>query len=187
MKTVYGVGIYDGIGESSSPQYIRWMSMIQRCYDPGALYRDSSYKGVEVCQEWKVFSKFKDWMDTQVWEDRCLDKDIAGKNLYSPETCFFISERLNKFLTGGRSKIGGLVGANFEPDRNKWKASLSVPGCRSKTLGRYNTELEAHRAYLGEKGRILLLWANEEGDPALAAALADCAGRMIKSARGEKM
>jgi hypothetical protein len=180
MKTVYGVGIYDGNGESHSPQYTRWMSMIQRCYDPGALFRDPSYKGVEVCEDWKTFRNFRNWMNAQDWVGKCLDKDLSGGKLYSPETCFFIPEDLNKFLTGGRSKIGGLVGTNFEKDRGKWKASLSIPGQRSKTLGRYNTELEAHKAYLKAKGNILLDWAVDVEDNPLRVAMVTCGNKMIK-------
>lgn len=163
MKKVYTQGVYDGEGESSSPQYIRWVSMLQRCYDKGSLLRDPSYAGVGVCEDWKIFSNFRDWMNSKDWDGLCLDKDLLSGKLYSPETCLFISPELNKFWTGSRSKTGGLVGTNYEKDRNKYKASIKDPRIgRSVTIGRFNTEIEAHQAYLEVKLSILPFFMERE-------------------------
>jgi hypothetical protein len=38
---------------------------------------------------------------------------------------------------------GKLVGTSYESDRNKWRATY-----KNKTIGRYNTEIEAHIAFI---------------------------------------
>jgi hypothetical protein len=42
-----------------------------------------------------------------------------------------------------------LVGASFEKDRNKFRSRIVIGG-KIKHIGRYNTEREAHNAYMNE-------------------------------------
>lgn len=150
MSLVYGVGVNDVPGMSRTEEYMRWASMLQRCYDPRSLARDPSYLHTQVCEEWLLFSNFLAWTKGQNWHRKVLDKDLSGENLYSPETCYLISPELNRYWTGARK--AGLAGTNYEPDRGKWKASLKLPGPgRAKTLGRFKTEEEAHQVYMEEK------------------------------------
>lgn len=166
---VYGVGVNDHLdkvrakGERLCPYYTRWMSMLQRCYDQGALQRDPSYEGTAVCDEWLIFSNFKSWMQQQVWSGKHLDKDLSGKRLYSPGTCLFISPELNRYWSGARTK--GLVGASYEPARGKWKSSIKLPSGGSKTLGRYPTEQEAHDVYMKAKVDNLIYFIETESPP----------------------
>lgn len=148
---VYGVGTNDLPGMSGSFEYMRWASMLQRVYDPGSLCRDPSYLNTWVCKEWHTFSNFLTWMVEKDWHGKVLDKDLSNQDLYSPTTCYFISPELNRYWTGSRTS--GLAGTNFEADRGKWKASIKMPGKegRNKTLGRFNTEEEAHEVYMKEK------------------------------------
>ncbi|MGL5281383.1 putative restriction endonuclease [Pectobacterium phage vB_PcaM_P7_Pc] len=139
---VYGKGIYDGgynvrpKGQKMCPYYMKWMSMLQRCYDEGALSRDPSYRDVTVCDEWRTFSNFKAWMETKDWEGKCLDKDLKGGDEYSPDTCLFISEDLNRYWTMKRK------GVSWEEDRQKWRVKIG-----RQHIGRYTTEQEAREAY----------------------------------------
>ncbi len=149
MKKVYGMGLNDCPSMSHTLEYTRWASMIQRCYDLESLKRDPSYIETYVCDEWLTFSNFLRWIEGKDWEGKCLDKDLSGENYYSPETCMWVSQELNKYWTGARGK--GLVGANYEADRNKWKSSIKLPGGAKKTLGRFKTEIEAHEKYMSEK------------------------------------
>lgn len=162
MKKVYGMGFNDCPNKSNTPQYIRWASMIQRCYDLEALKRDPSYMDTYVCLGWLRFSTFSAWMDTCAWKGKCLDKDLSGENYYSPETCLWVSPELNKYWTGARGS--GLAGANYEADRGKWKASLKMPGPggKKRTLGRYTTEQEAHEVYMKEKIKNLSYFLTSE-------------------------
>jgi hypothetical protein len=48
-----------------------------------------------------------------------------------------------------KNKTSKYTGVSFVKDRNKWVSQIYVNG-KSKHLGRYNTELEAHEAYKNE-------------------------------------
>lgn len=47
-----------------------------------------------------------------------------------------------------KHRAGKLIGASFDKGRDKWKAKITLNGKRYH-LGRYDTELEAHQAYMG--------------------------------------
>lgn len=47
-----------------------------------------------------------------------------------------------------RNQIG--LGYTFDKSRNKWKSQIRISG-KTKTIGRYDTEQEAHQAYLNAK------------------------------------
>ena len=89
-KLVCGVGINDANykiytsmdinGRRSvyiCPYYVKWKSMIERCYSP-QFQRDidSVYYGCTVSEEWKKFSNFKAWMEKQNWVGRNLEKNM---------------------------------------------------------------------------------------------------------------
>ncbi len=46
------------------------------------------------------------------------------------------------------SGIAKLKGVTWDKSTNNWKASISIGGGKSKHLGRYKTEIDAHNAYL---------------------------------------
>ena len=128
-KLVSGVGINDVDYEVQKPQvflgrlykkcpfYDKWQAMLWRCYSKKSLYKHPSYKDCLVCSEWLKLSNFKSWMETQDWEGRHLDKDllVPGNKLYSPDTCCFISIRLNSFITEPNVGNNGLpAGVTFD-------------------------------------------------------------------------
>jgi len=81
-------------GFSKTPQYKRWVSMLQRCYTPHV--NQTTYDDCYVCDEWAYLSNFSAWMGEQDWEGKQLDKDLLGDTYkYSPENCCFISRELN--------------------------------------------------------------------------------------------
>ncbi|UZZ63964.1 hypothetical protein A71_158 [Escherichia phage A7_1] len=153
---VYGKGINDAgynvrPDEKMCPFYMRWMSMLQRCYDQGALSRDPSYEGTTVCEEWLRFSNFKAWMQTKDWKGKCLDKDLKGGKVYSPETCLFISGDLNRYWTKRK-------GISWEEDRQKWRVKIN-----KKHIGRYRTKEEARAVYEACKLKGLASFIGKEG------------------------
>ena len=174
-KLVYGVGINDANyviniheelprinGKRNQkiiwwcPFYFRWKGMLQRCYSKSCLERRSSYKGCSVCEEWLTFSNFKAWMEQQDWEGKQLDKDLLvyQNKVYSPETCVFIDQRLNTFLTKSDKNRGDYpLGVSYytdpkmiNPSKHPYKATICN---RSKNvnLGYYLTPEEAHKAW----------------------------------------
>ena len=90
------------------PYYKRWHCMLERCYSEKYQEKYPTYKGCTVCDEWLTFSNFKKWMELQAWEGRTLDKDflIEGNKIYSPTTCVFLPQKLNKFINT-RAKVRG--------------------------------------------------------------------------------
>lgn len=82
------------------PYYVKWRSMLNRCYSARYHKNKPTYIGCYVCEEWLTFSNFKAWMETQDWERKELDKDLLmeGNKEYGPNFCVFISRELNLFL-----------------------------------------------------------------------------------------
>lgn len=172
MKTVYNFGINDSETPVHKrewrdgkyrvvwqcPIYVCWKSMIQRCYSEKYHKTHPTYKGVVVCEEWRLFSNFKKWASSQEYEGLCLDKDIlSGKSkVYSPETCCFIPNSLNMLLLV-KSKSRGLypLGVSFKKKFSDMNSDLSNPYYSyissgksvNKCLGCFSTVQEAHRAW----------------------------------------
>lgn len=149
-RPVYGVGINDADYKIMwqgrlCPFYKKWNNMLERCYSK----RYPTYASCGVCEEWLVFTNFKKWMSTQDWEGKDLDKDVlvVGNNIYSPDTCLFVSSHVNILLIdSGRTGDKYPVGVQLDKSRNKFKACCYIDGKR-KTVGRYNSPEEAGTAY----------------------------------------
>lgn len=71
-----------------------------------------------------------------------------------------ISPELNKFLSY-QKKQGKLAGCYYEKSREKYKANINIDG-KVKTLGRFETELDAHLCWLKAKSELLLQFFNTE-------------------------
>ena len=138
------------------PFYTRWVNMIERCFSNKLKTKHPTYKDVTCCEEWLTFSNFKSWMEQQDWKGKALDKDLLvyQNQVYSPETCVFIDQRLNMFLTK-RDKCRGdyPLGVSYytnpkmvNPLKHPYKAGINN---RDKTisLGYYLTPMSAHRAW----------------------------------------
>jgi hypothetical protein len=87
-------------GLSSHPLYSTYNSMISRCYDINDIsFKRYGGRGIMVCDEWRnEFTNFYNWAVKNGWQDGLqLDKDIKGngKNLYSPDTCRFVTRKIN--------------------------------------------------------------------------------------------
>ena len=82
---------------------------------------------------------------------KVLDKDIIGDgSIYSPETCCFVSERVNNFLVGSKIKKDLPLGVTWEDDRKKYKAEIAW-NRKSNRLGNFNNMWEAHLVYCKKK------------------------------------
>ncbi len=114
---IYGVGINDAdypvnvtTGEGKKrqiqwrcPYYQKWVNMLDRCY--GKTHRPS-YRDTEVCKDWHRFSNFLNWMQSQDWLGKELDKDLCVTgNLYSPDTCVFLDKKVNMLLLAAKPKF----------------------------------------------------------------------------------
>lgn len=148
--------------------------MLVRCYDK-TYHSCERYSDCYVIDEWLKLSNFEDWMICQKWEGRQLDKDILfpGNKLYSPETCVFIDDNLNKFLTDSEAARGELpLGVARYRNTGRYAAQCSNPfEGGSRYLGVFDTVEEAHRAWKLAKHRYALRFADLQDDTRVAEAL----------------
>lgn len=173
-KLVHGVGINDAdyvtqknetigyVGGKQKqkvvwrcPFYQVWTNMLMRCYSTSYQERQPTYIGCTVSTEWLTFSVFKEWAMSQDFEGNQLDKDLLfeGNKVYSPETCVFVSGIVNTFTTD-RGAVRGelLIGVYWDKEKEKFRAQCGNPLTKKKeTLGRFDSEQEAHNAWLKRK------------------------------------
>ena len=95
-------------------------------------------------------------METQDWEGKQLDKDLlVYKNkVYSPDTCVFISQKLNIFITKGRNNKDTPIGVSYRKNQRTrseelkpYTSAISSKEKRTPYHGSYTTALEAHRVW----------------------------------------
>jgi hypothetical protein len=110
--------------------YTAWKHMLERCYSKKYQERYPTYIGTRVCSEWLSATAFKKWMEQQDWRDKCLDKDIIvpGSKLYSPETCAFVLNETNLFVTVNDACRGDYpIGVCLCKPTGKYQASCNNP------------------------------------------------------------
>lgn len=173
-KLVHGVGINDADYQINvivdgkkftCPFYIKWRAMLERCYSPKCHIKHPTYIGCSVCQEWHYFMEFRKWMQTQNWENKQLDKDILIRDnqIYSPDTCIFIDQFTNSFLTDAGAIRGKYpLGVYLHKQTGKFLAKCF--GGNSRHIGLFDTPEEAHSAYLKKKSKVIFNVALRQQD-----------------------
>ena len=167
MKLVCGVGINDSdyvVNVISNgkhyycPIYLKWKSMISRCYNLKYKLTKPSYDGCTVTDEWLTFSNFSKWMLSQNWKGKHLDKDILfkGNKVYSSFNCCFVSQSINNLLCcpSPRGKKKLLTGV-FKDVKSNFRSMVSING-NNKSLGSFNTEIQAHIAWRKAKSQLII-------------------------------
>ena len=166
---VYKIG-YLGEGEYKCREngkltrvYNTWVNMLQRCYSEEYHKRQPTYKDCEILEKWYNFQNFAKWYDENYYEvdgeTMCLDKDILFKHnkIYSPETCIFVPETINKLFVKRQNNRGkSVIGTSFENGKYRARCNLLNPGTgksKNEYLGYYDTELEAFEIYKYHKER----------------------------------
>jgi len=156
-KSRYGFGVNDAnykVTNKSSgwvcPYYRKWRSMINRCYSKVYQSTKPTYIGDSVCGEWEYFTKFREWMKNQEWENLELDKDVIdfGNRVYSPEKCCFIPKSVNGFIrTNPRSSNSGFVGVHMLPN-GKFESHFKNPITKKiEHIGTYIDPEYAHEMW----------------------------------------
>ena len=155
--------------------YAVWKNMLTRCYSKKFLESNQNYIGTSVCSEWLSATAFKKWMEKQDWQGKSPDKDIIapGSKLYSPETCAFVLQATNKFLTARDASRGDYpTGVSLLKHTGKYRAQCENPFTGKKEyLGCFSTPEEAHEAWRKRKHELAQLVAATESDPRIVAAL----------------
>lgn len=142
---ICGIGVRDEVQDDSCPFQLRWKAMLNRCYSRNVHFKRPTYKSINVCEEWKLFSNFKKWMKSQNWQGLDLDKDIlSNSSVYSPYSCCFVPSKINNSLQL-KSKQNSLpYGVTMSGD--KFRARHFKNG-KDFSLGSFSTKIEAHKAW----------------------------------------
>lgn len=170
---VYGKGVNNVPGVSKTKEYKLWLNMLRRCYCEKTLEKYPTYKKALVSEEWLLLSNFLEWLNTQDYIGKQLDKDllIPGNILYSKETCVFITRELNVFLTASEG-IRGPFPIGVSKHGTKYQAKCSDPFLKKQVhLGYYTSQEEAHLAWKTYKHSLALKYAELETDPRTILAL----------------
>lgn len=135
----------------------RWSNILYRCYAKKANITNPTYEGVTVCNEWLTFSNFKQWVESQPYENMELDKDILlfNNKEYCPEACRFVPKYVNRLLTlhgnaRGLWPVGvskkGLSPRQVNESERPFVTTISLNGVFTQ-LGRKKTPMEAHKVW----------------------------------------
>ena len=132
--------------------YRQWQNMIVRCYNERYHIRFPTYIGCYVSDEFKDYSKWREWYDNYQYKHDGwhLDKDLLfkGNKIYSETTCVFIPREINQVLTKREVSRGEyLIGVYWDKTAKAFKAMVSKNKGKQEHLGYFNTELEAFEAY----------------------------------------
>ena len=173
--SVFGVG-FMGIGDYKSCDengkntkcYEVWKSMLMRCYDSKYYEKRPTYKGCRVCENWWNFQVFAEWYYSHFYEIEGqimnLDKDILkkGNKVYSPDTCLFVPQCINKLFIKS-DKVRGDLPIGVCKYGNKYVACLSKDN-KKMHLGYFDTPKEAFLAYKRAKEQYIKELAEEYKD-----------------------
>jgi len=175
-RTVFSIG-YIGEGKYKCNEngkqtkcYKVWNRMLSRCYDSKYIQKHPTYEQCEVCEEWRNFQNFAQWFENNYYEiDKQvmnLDKDILIKHnkMYSPETCVFVPQNINKLFTKRDNNRGSFpVGVSYNKSHKKYKSYCNM-NKKQNFLGYYNTPKEAFQAYKQFKENYIKQVADEYKD-----------------------
>ena len=143
-----GVGSYKtSINGKHVKSYTTWRSMLARCYD--VIQSTATYKDVTVCEEWHNFQNFAKWFEENYTEGFELDKDIICPSckVYSPSTCCFVPQEVNKLFTKRNNNRGEFPIGVCDSGFNTFIAQFSFGIGRQKYLGSFRTPEEAFQVY----------------------------------------
>lgn len=175
----FGVG-YIGVGRykaSIDRQYTKqgavWKSILTRCHYKKELLRNPTYNNVSIIKEWHCFQNFAEWFEEnynpetmQGWH---LDKDVLhkGNKIYSPQTCCFVPQEINKLFTKSE-KTRGCCPIGVYKKKEKYISRISKNG-ESYYLGIFDTPEEAFQAYKTAKESYIKeladLWQGQITEP----------------------
>lgn len=158
-----GRGIFDTYPEhNKSDACILWRSIFNRCYGNYSLKKRPSYKGCSVSEEWRLFSKFKEWYENNYVEGWHLDKDlrVKGNKVYGEDFCIFVPQVLNSLTVNSTAIRGDLpVGVTAcDSLTNPFKADIKFTEdgvTKRKYLGNFPTKEEAFYTYRSAKLKVI--------------------------------
>ena len=148
-KHKFNIAIYDIPNSCSTECYMAWRGVLERTIGIDYKSRFKTYKECNVCDEWLVFSVFKNWFDDPTngyIKGYHLDKDILikGNKVYSPDTCCFVPSEINLVFSNKSKKSNTPKGVS--KNYNKYEANIYKNG-ESVYIGLFDTLDKAFNAY----------------------------------------
>ena len=145
--------------------YNTWHNMLQRCYSEKLHKKYPTYINCKVCDEWLNFQNFAEWYENNYYtvegEIMDLDKDILykGNKIYSPETCIFVPQTINKLFTKHDNARGdSCIGVRLKNGKYEVNCCLFNPETgesKREYLGTYDTQEKAFQVYKEFKERYI--------------------------------
>ena len=169
MRLIYGVGINDKKGFSSSKEYRLWADMLRRCYTENPIKRQACYQVCTVSENFKSFSYFYDWCQNQIGfgaHGLELDKDtlLKGNKTYSEDLCVFIPKEINSMMTKTDAARGeNPIGVCFKKRVGMYHAQHTKNN-RSEHIGYFNNPNDAFLAYKSARESYIKEVANKYKD-----------------------
>lgn len=171
VRNKYHPNQYGGIVGDIRPyknckEYQIWYNILTRCYDDNFHSKSPTYSCCEVCEEWKYYWNFYDWLHSQSnfqqWLNGAtwaVDKDILIKNnkIYSPQTCCLVPREINNILLKSNKIRGNLpIGVTYRKNDKLYEAQCNNPLInRYVTIGVYKSPEKAFQAYKEYKENII--------------------------------
>lgn len=174
IKPIHGIGINDADYKTQPvidgikvvcPYYRTWKQMIRRAYDPKYLVTRPKYAGVNVCDEWRSFSNFKEWMVNQEWAGLELDKDIIkpGNRVYGPDLCVFVTGYVNSLMQSKRARSSDMPTGVGLTKYGSYVVHIWIMNKR-KYLGYFKTPEQASAKYVSAKKAEIIKVALQQHD-----------------------
>lgn len=152
-----GAGLYSPtINGKHTEEYIKWRSMLNRCYYNQTQILQPCYADCTTIEEWHNFQNFAQWYVRQpnYGKSYQLDKDILipGNKIYSPEACTLVPRIINTlFIDISNSLVSNGNPVGVYTRGTKFRAETS-----QVYIGTYSTREEASNAYLEYKKNYIL-------------------------------
>jgi len=158
-----GVGNYDMVQNGiAHKRFICWYGMMCRCYSKNDKYTQKAYLDCSVCDEWHNYQIFSKWFEENYIEGFQLDKDILvkGNKVYSPETCCFVPNKINRMFIKKINKNSDLPVGVQRRKNNSFIALCGSNGTNNR-LGIFECKESAFMAYKKFKENEIKKLANE--------------------------
>lgn len=142
-KALFGIGNNDAnykISPTIEGRQVRcpistlWINMLRDCYSIKNTSRRAFNEQRTICNEWKSFLAFRNWVLSHKEEEWWNKKLVSKGRVYAPETCYFTDKRKRGKNIKSVAKINSVVVRLTDIKRlldNKLEKDVSKIGSKS--------------------------------------------------------